>query len=276
MPPFRQSLEGVKDDGTLVGKGGRTKKLGAAATRRLASRTTDTAVSKPVERAPRPPNTGGDRERDPGMDANAGRSFAPPVPAWKQLADKGIGGQGSAAANKAKLAGFQVGPPPPGDGSVSTDAAMPPPSPAAGVSGASPEILQRMEQLAVERGVGGAKPMAGPPPPPGEGIPPEVLQQIQARLGGGIPGFQMPPGVASTLPATLEAPGAPGPVPPAPAPGMTKPMLGARPPVGGTAAPPGGTYDGLANIGAALRRRNPMAGLGGGSGAGPGGREMMR
>lgn len=274
MPPFRQDLSGVKDDGTLVGKGGKTQKLGAAATRRLASGvqgatkpkpqtdilTTDQPVSKPVERPPRP---------------------APP--------------------------GFRM---PSGDGTVMTDGAPPAPSPAAGVSGASPEILQRMEQLAAERGVGGAKPMAGLPPGVvgaelaptpegfwtpermaaakpmpfpemrdtgmGSGAPTGPMPTVDiTRPPRGIPGFQLPPGVASTLPATLEAGGAPG---PGPVPtGMTKPMLGARPPVGGAAAPaPGGAYDGLANIGAALRRRNPMADLGGGAGGGPGGGEMMR
>src|SRR5688572_1395482 len=67
MPQPRQDLSKAKG-GTITGRGGNVQQLGKAAMRRMP--------------APAPA----------------------PKPAWQRLADQGVTGQGSAAANKAKLA----------------------------------------------------------------------------------------------------------------------------------------------------------------------------
>lgn len=217
----RQDLSGARDDGTLVGKGGRTQRLGAAASRRLAATkpNPNTVSTKPVVR--------------------------PEKPAWQQLRDQGIEGQGSRGANMAALRGFRTSSLTPirSDGLQGTEEG--PPVGIPGFVGAQ-DIMQRISQLAQERGMEapgaslGGGPAIAPAPPPVEVGPVTDTPVARALRGfrpiaapmpmdndmldGGGPGG---PGLA-TLPA-LGAPTAPGPPPPAGPAGMTKPMPTARP-----------------------------------------------
>jgi hypothetical protein len=84
---FQQNLQGARD-GTIQGANGRTQQLGAAAQRRLGAQGPNTAG-------------GGTNPTPPTMDP------AQKPPAWQALQQAGIGGQGSAAANRAAAAGLQ-------------------------------------------------------------------------------------------------------------------------------------------------------------------------
>lgn len=267
----RQDLSSAQD-GKLVGRGGNTQELGEAARRRLAafrpsSPATDTAVAKPlpVARPAAPPAGGSVSTEDPSVMT---LPMVRPEPAM-----------------------------PPGG--VSTEDAVPPPtapatSPGSIGAGVPPEVLARLRAFrgggmtmgmpmhsAPSVQAGGSSGLDVPPMGAqvgGANVPPEVLQQME-RLGPGSPGAALyrnaleargMGGNAAAMelpPADLAAPAASGNVGAAlrgamPGGGMAKPM-------------PGSPYGQLAGAVGAMRRRNPMAGLGG-SGGGPGGDEMMR
>lgn len=80
MPPYRQDLSKAVG-GKLTGRGGKEQTLGAAAQRRIGA----LKPTAPATPAPAPK----------------------PQPAWQALAAQGIGGQGSRAANMARLAGTE-------------------------------------------------------------------------------------------------------------------------------------------------------------------------
>lgn len=107
---------------------------------------------------------------------------APPIPAWQRLAAAGMGGQGSAAANRAAAAGLPsqpAGPPPP--------AAVPVPNTRHPISIAQPprESVQ---------GGAGAPGVPGAPGMPGGGMP-----SLDGSPGGGLPvkPVQLPPGMST-------------------------------------------------------------------------------
>lgn len=105
---------------------------------------------------------------------------APPEPAWKQLQAAGFGGQGSAAANRAKLAELQLGGP--GAGGIIAPDQVPgaPPMPGAGQQ----DLARDSMSADLTRTFPGFKPRPGADPAPMMGGP--------APLGGPRPQGRMP------------------------------------------------------------------------------------
>lgn len=160
---------------------------------------------------------------------------APPKPAWQQLAERGIGGQGSARANKAKLAAL-LGPPP---------AAPGPGGPEQAASDAAALGLP-------------AAPV-GPRPLPPDAEPGRQAAALQGAMQA-FPGFKPRPGgfggMAPGAPAGLTARPLPG-VIPGGGPAPTAPSLGQ------TISDPadqmgGGGFGGLGRVGAGLAARRQL------------------
>lgn len=197
-----QDLSGAAG-GQLTGRGGNVQQLGPAAQRRLAAQ---------------PP--------------------APPAapPAWKQLAQQGIAGQGSAAANRAALNGgpvAQVGrgtpvtPPPDAtmDEVIRSFGSME--DPRVGVVSMSGGGLQATgANPAMDVMPGGAPPQTmdsmppqAPLPPPGAqdamamnpALPAEIMQRLQTLQAARQRGAGGAPGVAGPSPVGAK-PGGPGPM----------------------------------------------------------------
>lgn len=256
---FQQNLQGAQG-GTIQGAHGGTQQLGAAAQRRLG------------------PNTagGGLNPTPPTMDP------AQKPPPWQALQQAGIGGQGSAAANRAALAGALPGFQPAGGGQLqSLSGAM------AGENAANqpmsnihPGLPPDMSLSVLPNGMhppNGAPGVAsmdgiqgGQVGPPGMfNHPGQQLgtgdgpQELQGGPGGSnpLPGFQAAPGTIPLVggqqsPPIMSLPGPSGKFPLRP--GLpTKPFPTDTPPTGaggGVLRPNGG------GGGMGPRPRNNMAG----------------
>lgn len=203
---------------------------------------------------PKPPDGGGSAGSTGGLQTLSGREpamtpdkpmvepapAAPPKPAWQQLAERGIGGQGSAAANKAKLAELLGG----GPAQAASDAAaLDLPAASAGPRPLPP---------GAEPGGVGASVSGGLTPEQRASATPMPMPTAS------FPGFKPRPGAGMTA-------GAPG--------GLTaRPMPGRIPTDGPQPAAPGGLgqtisdpadqmsgFEGLGRVGAGLRRPRPQA-----------------
>lgn len=172
----------------------------------------------------------------------------PQKPAWQQLREAGIGGQGSAAANKAAAAQLGAG----GD----TIRSMPTPDMGGGMK-VGPEAggsmgMEKPPMLGFKPGEfppsGGI--VALPPNPGGPGSPFNPGSPMAKPMPGGIGSSSLPPGNGV---GGMPPPGA-GPMP---FDGNARPpQLGA---IADTVPPPpgGGGYEALGKIGAGLQRRRP-------------------
>lgn len=239
---YKQNLQGAQG-GTLPGAHGGTQQLGAAAQRRLG--------------APGPNQAGGGlNPTPPTMDP------AQKPPPWQALRQAGVGGQGSAAANRAAAAGLQPQTKPMplpgfqplqpiGDGGLQIMDGAPGifqpganPDAVRGMGGEN-DIMQAMQRF--NQGGGGAMPpgmsvemqgagladLPGGPPnfhsgaTQGIGNAVDQMQQHGGAPGGGgpLPGFTAAPGVTDAMRGVPlgSMPGPSGKFPPRP--GMqTKPM----------------------------------------------------
>ena len=220
---FKQNLQGATG-GTIQGAHGGTQQLGAAAQRRLQPSGQTPPIMDPAQK--------------------------PPVPAWQQLAAAGIGGQGSAAANRALagnpggemtkpavLPGFQ---PAPGGPNV-----FHPTNPAAGLDGDQVQVFGAAGRSRQDQQQQGAPNMSSFLPPDREpmqaGANPEVnmmggenevMQHLAGRTGAGnpLPGFTF----GANGGPLMSMPGSPRKFPPRP--GLpTKPLPA---PAGGISARP--------------------------------------
>lgn len=271
---FRQDLASAAD-GKLTGRGGGTQELGAAAQRRLAAFRPSTAPS-------------GDSSPNAGVSTDAvaggGSQDEQGVPAWKGLANAGIAGQGSRAANMAKLAETQGRtmiapvPPtltapviPPGEPAAAANVAreisrlLPTAAPGGGMPGAERNANAAGAGIpggpagadAIVRGLQAFRPRGLPPNAQVGGSPltPEGIAALRANTPGSGPGSME----ANILPAVTDVATAN----PMPGGNMTKPMFGAPT---GTAGP--APWDDLAA--AVTRRPRPRFPEGGGGGRGMG------
>lgn len=228
MPPYRQDLSGVKDDGTLVGKGGRTQQLGRAATQRLAESRNSVPQTKPAAMPPPPAPTpaaapAASTKPLQGYDEQALMdrlsAVAPPPGATGTAVPPGILGR---MAQLARERGMM-----PGDSPPIVD-----PSGLEGMDiGARPDVL-----AAIGRANGAPEAPSAPAPlaPPGVGgaAPPAVAPKPLAGYAvgptgvlGGPPAGGIKPGLAGMTGGGLR--------PPAPRPRPRNNMGD----LGGTAAP---------------------------------------
>lgn len=172
-----------------------------------------------------------------------GSAPASGMPAWQRLAEMGVGGQGSAAANKAKLAELEAGQA--GREVASNAAGSAPTKPAWNQSSAPAPGLPQ--------------PMGGPVPPP----PPGAHTAVDPGFGtagdagmakvfpSGFPGFRPrdPMGggvVARPMPATIPQPA-----------GVTAQTMPGNIP-NETPGGPGGGFDALGRVGAGLAARRQL------------------
>lgn len=258
---FKQNLSGAQG-GTMQGAHGGTQMLGPAAQRR--------AAQGPRPSVPMPP-------AGPNM---AGGGLNPtPQPAWQQLADRGMAGQGSAAANRGALAGFQPGgmtPPifaggqqpgqPPVDQKPDMMPAIPMPGKPVfgsgaqqGVQGPGGSDQDQMHGAAGPGSIGRFNPGDGGimSMPGGPGQISLAGGPGDKPFGGGLPGFMPAPGVHAMPGAPgggiLSMPGGPGQI------SLHGSPLGQ----GGLPTKPG--MGGLTDVRQPpTEQTNPMGGLGGG------------
>lgn len=167
-----------------------------------------------------PPRPGAEPALDGGMVSKPypGGPGAPPPgkPAWQQLQEAGIGGQGSTAANKAKLAEMQLGGGPGGSGGIMAPDQMPggaPDMPVGSPAGGPPTISSfpgfKPRPGAEPALVGGPAPFGGPRP---QGrMPVDNVMDMDGPPtgppGGGGGGFGDIAAVAAPFAAGMNRPG---------------------------------------------------------------------
>lgn len=127
--------------------------------------------------------------------APAGAAVATPKPAWQQLREQGISGQGSAAANKAAAAGLNAAPPS-GPTMMPTDPMGPP------GGGMARQIMPAGMPPGPGGPGGGMMAIENQDPSGGRGFIPPDVNPLQSAIGDG-PG-QVPPGVPGLPPEIME------------------------------------------------------------------------